>query len=67
MDTKLIEAITPNTKAIFAVNLLGNPNAYDEIERIADENGLILIEDNCESLGAEFLGKGKEFWFIWYM
>ena len=58
VDTKkLIEAITPNTKAIFAVNLLGNPNAYDEIERIADENGLILIEDNCESLGAEFLGK----------
>ena len=54
---KLDQSITPKTKAIFAVNLLGNPNLYSEIQKIANENGLILIEDNCESLGAEYLGK----------
>lgn len=58
VDTnKLAQSITPKTKAIFAVNLLGNPNSFTEIQKIADENELLLIEDNCESLGAEFLGK----------
>lgn len=54
---KLTESITSKTKAIFAVNLLGNPNSYTDIQKIANENGLLLIEDNCESLGAEYLGK----------
>ncbi len=54
---KLSNSITSKTKAIFAVNLLGNPNLYSEIQKIADENNLLLIEDNCESLGAEYLGK----------
>lgn len=58
VDTdKLIKAITPNTKAIFAVNLLGNPNVFSELQRIAEENDLLLLEDNCESLGAEYTGK----------
>jgi CDP-6-deoxy-D-xylo-4-hexulose-3-dehydrase len=46
-------AITSKTKAIFAVNLLGNPAQLIELKEIADEFGLILIEDNCESLGAK--------------
>lgn len=51
------EAITSNTKAIFAVNLLGNPASLIELKQIADDNNLTLIEDNCESLGAELNGK----------
>lgn len=54
---KLANSITSKTKAIFAVNLLGNPNSYSEIKKIADDNNLLLIEDNCESLGAEYFGE----------
>ena len=46
-------AITPKTKAIFAVNLLGNPADLLELKKIADEFDILLIEDNCESFGAE--------------
>jgi CDP-6-deoxy-D-xylo-4-hexulose-3-dehydrase len=54
IDPKLVEsAISPKTKAIFAVNLLGNPANLIELKRIADEHNILLIEDNCESLGAE--------------
>ena len=49
-------SITNDTKAIFSVNLLGNPNNFDRIQEIAKKNNLILIEDNCESLGAEYSG-----------
>ena len=54
IDPKLVEsAINPKTKAIFAVNLLGNPANLIELKKIADEHNILLIEDNCESLGAE--------------
>lgn len=50
----LREAITEKTKAIFVVNLLGNPNNFDDIKEICGAHSLFFIEDNCESLGAEF-------------
>ena len=55
--TQIEDAITPKTKAIFAVNLLGNPNHFDELTRICEKHNLILLEDNCESLGATYKGK----------
>jgi CDP-6-deoxy-D-xylo-4-hexulose-3-dehydrase len=55
IDARQIESnINEKTRAIFAVNLLGNPCNYSEIARIAKKYDLILIEDNCESLGATF-------------
>lgn len=58
MDLDLAEAaISPRTKAIFAVNILGNPNDFDRLQALSSEHGLLLMEDNCESLGAEFSGK----------
>lgn len=51
------EAITPKTKLIFAVNLLGNPNYLDRITKICKANKIHLLEDNCESLGAKFNNK----------
>lgn len=58
IDVNLIEeAITPRTKVIFVVNLLGNPCDFAKLEEIANRNNLILIEDNCESLGARIIGK----------
>jgi CDP-6-deoxy-D-xylo-4-hexulose-3-dehydrase len=54
IDVNLVRsAITPKTKAIFAVNLLGNPADLVELRNIAAEHKILLIEDNCESLGAE--------------
>lgn len=55
--TDLEKAITDNTRAIFAVNLLGNPNNFSEVERIIGGKEIILLEDNCESMGAHFSGK----------
>lgn len=55
IDVNTLEsAITNETRAIMAVNLLGNPNQFDEICSICERNNLILIEDNCESLGAKY-------------
>tara|TARA_B110000090_G_C13372078_1_gene442487 strand:+ start:538 stop:1716 length:1179 start_codon:yes stop_codon:yes gene_type:complete len=51
---KLSDAISEKTKLIFAVNLLGNPNDFDEINNIINERDITLIEDNCESMGATF-------------
>lgn len=50
-------AVSASTKAIMAVNLLGNPNDFHEIIRIIDNRDIILIEDNCESMGAKYYGK----------
>lgn len=55
--SQLKKAITKNTKAIFAVNLLGNSNEYDQIWGICKENNIILIEDNCESMGGKYKDK----------
>ena len=49
--------ITPRTKAIMLVHMLGNPGHLDEIVKIAEENDLILIEDCAQAFGASFRGK----------
>jgi dTDP-4-amino-4,6-dideoxygalactose transaminase len=41
-------------KAILAVDVFGQPADWDAIRAIADRYGLILIEDSCEALGAEY-------------
>ena len=50
---KVEEAINEDTCAIFAVNLLGNSCDYYSLYHIANRNNLLLLEDNCESLGAK--------------
>ncbi|MBI4823523.1 MAG: DegT/DnrJ/EryC1/StrS family aminotransferase [Nitrospirae bacterium] len=58
MDAEeLRKAITPKTKMVVAVSILGNPCQFDEITRLCSENGIILFEDNCESMGATFNGR----------
>jgi len=44
-------------KALFLTNLLGFCDDIDEIKKICEENNIILIEDNCESLGTVYKGK----------
>lgn len=55
--SELKSAITDSTRAILAVNLLGNPNDFTEIENIIAGKEIILLEDNCESMGAHISGK----------
>ena len=55
IDVNKIEAaITPNTCAIMPVNLLGNSCEFDRIIEICRKHNLMLIEDNCESMGAKY-------------
>jgi len=55
--TALEEAVTDKTRALMVVNLLGNPNDFDAIARILDGRDVVMIEDNCESMGATLGGK----------
>jgi len=58
IDLKQLEnAITDKTRAILAVNLLGNPNDFSAIQALIAEKDIFLLEDNCESMGAMFDGK----------
>ena len=50
-------AIDENTIAILAVNILGSACNLNELLKIADENNIWLLEDNCESLGASLGGR----------
>ena len=44
-------------KVLFLTNVLGFSGDVNNIRNICDENGIILIEDNCEALGTEINGK----------
>ncbi|RAZ49859.1 DegT/DnrJ/EryC1/StrS family aminotransferase [Campylobacter hyointestinalis] len=53
----LKDAISDKTKMIMVVNLLGNPNDFDTINSIIKDKDIFILEDNCESMGAEYKGK----------
>lgn len=53
----LKSAISKKTKLIVVVNLLGNPNDFDEIFNIISGKQIKIFEDNCESLGSEYKNK----------
>lgn len=55
--SKLEQALTPRTRMVVAVSILGNPCALDTLRKFCDKHGLYLFEDNCESMGAELNGK----------
>lgn len=58
VDIDALEAsITPQTKAVMAVDLLGNPNEFDRLLKLCEKHNLILLEDNCESMGAIYNNK----------
>ncbi|HEU5339295.1 MAG TPA: DegT/DnrJ/EryC1/StrS family aminotransferase [Sulfuricaulis sp.] len=58
MDVSQLEqALTPQTRMVVAVSVLGNPCALDVMRKFCDKHGLYLFEDNCESMGAELNGK----------
>jgi len=60
LQTRVITAetisncISPRTKAIIVVHLYGYVAEMDEIQKIAEENNIILIEDAAQSIGAKY-------------
>jgi perosamine synthetase len=57
LDPASVEhAITPRTKAILVVHTFGIPAQMDVLQQIARSHALVLIEDACEAIGAEFDG-----------
>jgi dTDP-4-amino-4,6-dideoxygalactose transaminase len=57
LDPASVEAaVTPRTKAIVAVDIYGYPCELDELRAIADQHGLVLVQDACEAVGAEYKG-----------
>lgn len=55
--SKIEEAITDKTKAIFAVHLYGQPASMDPIKTIADKHNLLLLEDCAQAHLATYKGK----------
>ncbi len=55
--SRLEEALTPRTRMVVAVSILGNPCALDRLRAFCDKHDLYLFEDNCESMGATLNGK----------
>jgi len=63
---KLVEKITPKTKAIFVSPVLGNPPNMDILQDICTKHGILLIGDNCDSLGTNYNGKLiTEYYYCW--
>jgi perosamine synthetase len=57
LDPTAVEAaVTDRTKAIVGVDIYGYPGELDELRAIAERHGLVLIDDACEALGAEYRG-----------
>jgi perosamine synthetase len=58
LDLNLIEKlVTPKTKAIIPVHLLGHPVDMDQLMKIARAHELMVIEDCAEAHGAEVRGR----------
>jgi CDP-4-dehydro-6-deoxyglucose reductase, E1 len=55
--SQLERALTPRTRMVVAVSILGNPCALDVLRAFCDRHGLYLFEDNCESMGATLNGR----------
>jgi perosamine synthetase len=54
---EVAKKISPKTRAILPVDYAGHPAELTPILEIARERGLIVIEDACHALGAEYAGR----------
>ncbi len=55
--TKIEEKITPETKAILAVDVFSRPADWEQLQQIAKKHKLLLIEDSAEALASTYQGK----------
>lgn len=52
----IAEMIGPRTKAVLLPNLIGNAPDWDAVRAVADQHGLLVVEDSCDALGATLRG-----------
>lgn len=58
IDPELVRrAIGERTRAILGVDVFGHPADWDALRAIADQFGLLLIEDSAEALGSSYRGR----------
>ncbi len=57
LSDRILDAITPKTKAIMIAHALGNPFDLKTVMEIVKEKNLFLIEDTCDALGSTYEGK----------
>src|SRR5580704_4931264 len=58
LDPADVEAkITPHTKGIMVVHMMGNPARLNELKAIADKHKIFLIEDCAQAFGATYHGR----------
>ena len=58
LDPAAVEAaITERTRAVLAVDIFGYPCELDRLREICERHDLVLIDDACEALGAEYRGR----------
>jgi dTDP-4-amino-4,6-dideoxygalactose transaminase len=58
IDVAQVEAaISPRTRAIIPVHLYGQPAEMDDLNTLAERNGLVVIEDACQAHGATYKGR----------
>ena len=56
-DEKIKENLDAKTKAIVPIHLFGQPANMSPIMDIVEDNGMYVIEDSAQALGAEYKGK----------
>jgi len=54
---RVVERITPQTRAVLPVDYAGHPADLDSMVALAERHGLTVIEDACHALGAEYRGR----------
>lgn len=58
IDPALVaRAITARTRAMLPVHVFGQPCAMDELQAVCRDRDLVLVEDACEAVGAEYKGR----------
>lgn len=54
---KLAAKVTPRTRAVLAGNIAGHPAAWGPLRTLAQQHGLLLLEDSTEALGSRYQGR----------
>jgi perosamine synthetase len=58
LDPALVaRAVSARTRALLPVHVFGQPCAMDELQTVCRDRNLVLIEDACEAVGAEYKGR----------
>ncbi|MBU2025304.1 DegT/DnrJ/EryC1/StrS family aminotransferase [Patescibacteria group bacterium] len=57
ISANILKKIRKKIKALFLTNVLGFSDQINQVKRWCGERGVMLLEDNCESLGSRMNGK----------